>query len=422
MSVVKIFARLELEKIICFRFEFYFWPGMIQDEILMDKTQEEKGGIYIHVPFCVKKCAYCDFYSCTELDKIPVYVDALIHEMDMVTDFSFSADTLYFGGGTPSLLKQDQIQVLVKAAADRFQLSQNTEITIEANPGTVTADSLTGFHQAGVNRINIGVQSFSDFSLGFLSRIHTANEAIASFESARAAGFENIGLDLIYGLPGQTERMWQDDLDAAIDLRPEHLSCYMLTYEPGTRMTNNLRNNIFRQLSDKFVGRLYEFTVQYLEDNGYCQYEVSNFSISTQTRSKHNQKYWTHAPYIGLGPSAHSYKDTRRSWNVRSLELYLDKTGRGKCPVEDTEKLDFKQLMMETLYLRLRCVDGISIPAFEKRFDVNFMQFFGAVVSAYESDGHLEIIDNQSRSIKCRLTRKGMLFADSIASRFIDLI
>ncbi len=274
----------------------------------------------------------------------------------------------------------------------------------------------------GINRINIGVQSFSDFFLGFLSRIHTAKEAIDSFESARSAGFDNIGLDLIYGLPGQTERMWQADLQAAIDLRPEHLSCYMLTYEPGTRMERNLRNNFFQPLSDKTVGQLYEFTVQYLEDNGYGQYEVSNFSTSHQTRSKHNQKYWTHAPYIGLGPSAHSFMANQRSWNIRSLEVYLDKTGQGQLPVEDTEELDLKQLMMEALYLRLRCVDGFSIPEFEKRFDVDFTQLFGAVVSAYESEGYFEISDNQSRSSKCRLTRKGMLFADSIASRFIDLI
>ena len=198
----------------------------------------------------------------------------------------------------------------------------------------MTAEKLAGFYQAGVNRINIGVQSFSDFFLGFLSRIHTAKEAIDSFESARSAGFDNIGLDLIYGLPGQTERMWQADLQAAIDLRPEHLSCYMLTYEPGTRMERNLRNNIFRPLSDKTVGQLYEFTVQYLEDNGYCQYEVSNFSTSHQTRSRHNQKYWTHAPYIGLGPSAHSFMENQRSWNVRSLEVYLDKTGQVEAVID----------------------------------------------------------------------------------------
>jgi len=383
----------------------------------MNKTQEQNGGIYIHVPFCVKKCAYCDFYSCTGLGKIPVFIDSLMHEMDMRADIAFDANTLYLGGGTPSLLEPEQIQAMIKAIGVLFQLSQNTEITIETNPGTVTAEKLAGFRQAGVNRLNIGVQSFSNPALEFLSRIHTAEEAVQSVASARSASFDNIGLDLIYGLPGQTENMWQADLQAAIDLHPEHLSCYMLTFEPGTRMEKDLRNSHFQSLSDKDVGWLYEFTVRFLEDNGFYQYEVSNFSTSHQTRSRHNQKYWTHAPYIGLGPSAHSFMDNRRSWNVRSLAAYLKQTGQGQLPVEETEELNLRQLMLEKLYLRLRCVEGISIPDFEKRFEIDFKRYFGSIISSYESDGYLEMINNH-----CRLTRKGMLFADSIVSRFIDVL
>ena len=382
----------------------------------MNQERDQNGGIYIHVPFCVKKCDYCDFYSCTDLAKIPAYIESLVDEME-ITDFSSPADTLYFGGGTPSILAPEQIQRLIDAAVNRFQLSPDAEITIEANPGTVTAEKLAGFRQAGVNRINIGVQSFSDFSLGFLSRIHTANDAIASFGAARSVGYDNIGLDLIYGLPGQSEKMWQADLETAINLKPEHLSCYMLTYETGTRMEQNLRNGRFRQLPDKDVGMLYDFMVRYLEDNGFFQYEVSSFSMSGQTRSKHNQKYWTHVPYIGLGPSAHSLTGKKRSWNFRLLDVYLKKTGQGKLPIEDSEELTLRQLMMETLYLRLRCIDGISILEFEKRFNIDFNRFFGSIVSAYESDGYLEVINNQ-----CRLTRKGMLLADSIASRFIDVL
>jgi len=383
----------------------------------MVQSKKQTGGIYIHVPFCVKKCAYCDFYSITALEKIPAFVDALIHEMHLTADFQFYADTLYFGGGTPSILSPEQIRRLIDTAAHRFQLSPSSEITIEANPGTVTAEKLAGFRQAAVNRINIGVQSFSDSALGFLSRIHTADDAIDAVSLARSAGLDNIGLDLIYGLPGQTERMWQADLQTALRLSPQHLSCYMLTYEPGTPMENNLRNGRFQALPEKNVGQLYDFTVQYLEDNGFYQYEVSNFSTSNQTRSRHNQKYWIHAPYVGLGPSAHSLIDKRRSWNVRSLEAYLDKTGLGQLPIEDIEELSCRQLIIETLYLRLRCVDGLSILDFEKRFNIDFNRLFGSIVVAYESDGDLEIINNQ-----CRLTHKGMLFADNISSRFIDVI
>jgi len=383
----------------------------------MDQYNKQKGGIYIHVPFCVKKCSYCDFYSCTGLGKIPEFVDSIVKEIEISSDSSFHADTLYFGGGTPSLMSPDQLQRLISKSIRYYKLSSDAEITIEANPGTVTAENLTGFCQAGVNRINIGIQSFSDTSLDFLSRIHTADDAISAYEEARSAGFDNIGIDLIYGLPGQTEKMWQADLQAAINLGPEHLSCYMLTYEPGTRMETNLRNGRFLRLPDKNVGLLYEFTVQYLEAHSFFQYEVSNFSTSPETRSRHNQKYWTHAPYIGLGPSAHSLMDKKRWWNVRSLDAYLEKIRQGQVPVEETEGLNPRQLMMETLYLRLRCVDGISISDFEKRFEVDFMQRLGSIVSVYESDGYLEIVNNQ-----CRLTRKGMLFADSISSRFIDKI
>jgi oxygen-independent coproporphyrinogen-3 oxidase len=383
----------------------------------MIETQSKIGGIYIHVPFCVKKCAYCDFYSCTALNQIPEYVDALIDEMNMAPDFSFHADTIYFGGGTPSLLEPGQIQRLIDAVCKRFSVASHPEITIEANPGTVNFQKLAGYKKAGANRINIGVQSFSDAALTFLSRIHSSADAICAVETARSAGFDNIGLDLIYGLPGQSKGSWQSDLQAAIRHAPQHLSCYMLTYEPGTQMENNLINGRFRPLPDKAVGYLYELTVGYLDDEGFGQYEVSNFSTSSQTRSRHNQKYWTHAPYLGFGPSAHSFTGKRRFWNVRHLETYLRKTGQGNPPLEETEELTQQQLMMETLYLRLRCADGLSITAFERQFDIEFRQFFSAVIAGYEAEEILEIVDNQ-----CRLTPKGMLFADGVAARVIDLI
>ena len=383
----------------------------------MNSFQNQKGGIYIHVPFCVKKCAYCDFYSCTAFKKIPEYLDALVDEMKMTPDFPSCVDTIYFGGGTPSLLEGGQIQRLIDAVYKKFHVIPDPEITIEANPGTVNAQNLADYQRAGINRINIGVQSFSDRTLAFLSRIHSAEDAVCAVEMARSAGFDNIGLDLIYGLPGQTQRLWLSDLKAAITLKPRHLSCYMLTYEPGTQMENNLINGRFRPLPDKVVGKLYELTVRYLAGNGFNQYEVSNFSTSRKTRSRHNQKYWSHAPYMGFGPSAHSLINKRRSWNVRSLETYLHQIAQGKPPLEEAEELTPRQLMMETLYLRLRCVDGISITDFERRFHIEFKRLFGSVISTYETDGFLEIINDQ-----CRLTRKGMLFADGVAARFIDAI
>jgi len=383
----------------------------------MIPAEPEAGGVYVHVPFCVRKCAYCDFYSCADLTKISAYVDAVIAEMGTRSDVSGIRDTLYFGGGTPSLLFPEQIAAIISSVRRRFDMAADTEITMEANPGTVGADNLAGWRKAGVNRINIGVQSFSDTALKFLTRIHSAADAVAAVDLARSAGFENIGLDLIYGLPGQTAQSWRSDLEAALRLKPCHLSCYMLTYEPATPLTQSLEKGLFRRLSDKAVATLYDLTLRYLEDNGFYQYEVSNFSTSRQTRSRHNQKYWTHAPYVGLGPSAHSLRADRRSWNVRFLDDYLERIGRGELPMDGAEDLGPRELMMETLYLRLRCKDGIAIPEFNQRFAVDFQKFFAAPIARYAAGGWVEATDSF-----CRLTRKGMRYADGIAAGFIDVL
>jgi len=374
-------------------------------------------GIYIHVPFCVKKCAYCDFYSVTGLDKIPLYVNAVQQEVERAEPLPLRADSIYFGGGTPSLLESSQVSRLMDAIYLKFDIAAQTEITIEVNPGTVFSEKLSEYRKAGVNRLSIGVQSFRDASLSFLSRVHSADQAVQCVEMARSAGFDNIGLDLIYGLPGQTVRQWQGDLQAAVDLRPEHLSCYMLTYEPRTRLTIDLKKGRLKALPEGAVGVLYDVTVGYLAERGLLQYEVSNFSTATSTRSRHNQKYWIHAPYIGLGPAAHSFIRGRRTWNVRSVDGYLRQIKTGESPVEGVERLDRQQLMMETIYLRLRCVDGIDITAFENWFGADFETLFAPLLNEYISAEYLEIANN-----RCRLTRRGMLFADSIASRFIDLI
>ncbi|MDO9262464.1 MAG: radical SAM family heme chaperone HemW, partial [Desulfosalsimonadaceae bacterium] len=353
----------------------------------------------------------------TDLDKIPLYLQSVVEEIRRVEEPPSRVDSLYFGGGTPSLLEPVQVGQLVDAVCRRFDVAAGTEITLEVNPGTVSHEKLSGYRRAGVNRLNIGVQSFRDASLGFLSRIHTADQAVQCVEMARSAGFDNIGLDLIYGLPGQTVQQWQADLQSAVDLRPEHLSCYMLTYEPGTRLTLDLKENRNKALPEGAVGALYELTVAYLADHGLPQYEVSNFSTATATRSRHNQKYWIHAPYIGLGPSAHSFVNNRRRWNVRSVDGYLRQIQSGQSPTEGSECLDRQQLMMEAIYLGLRCVDGIGISGFENRFHADFKTLFGPLVTEYASDGYLEAANG-----RCRLTRRGMLFSDTIAARFIQRI
>jgi oxygen-independent coproporphyrinogen-3 oxidase len=381
------------------------------------ENDNNASGIYIHVPFCMKKCAYCDFYSITGPDKIPPYLESVLKEIERTKPPPSKVDAIYFGGGTPSLLEPGQISRFMDALCCRFDIAPFSEITLEANPGTVSFEKLAEYRKAGVNRLSIGVQSFCDASLLFLSRVYTAAQAVQCFEMARSAGFDNIGLDLIYGLPGQTARQWESDLQVAVELRPEHLSCYMLTYEPGTRLTLDLQKGRVKALSEGAVGVLYDVTVDYLAERGLVQYEVSNFSTAPSTRSRHNQKYWTHAPYIGLGPAAHSFIRDCRTWNVRSVDGYVRRIKTGEPPTEDIEQLDRQQLMMETIYLRLRCVDGIDITAFENRFGIDFNTLFGPLLIEYASDKCLEVINGC-----CRLTRRGMLFADSIASRLINLI
>jgi len=381
----------------------------------MNTNHEIKTGIYVHIPFCVRKCAYCDFYSITDLEKIPSFVDALALEIKMVDVPVSDVDTIYIGGGTPSLLDPEKIKYLIDTICNRFCVISAPEITMEVNPGTVKPEKFAGYRKAGVNRINIGVQSFSNQSLAFLSRIHTADEAVSCVNLARHAGFENIGLDLIYGLPEQTEKLWQFDLESAVKLKPEHFSCYMLTYEPETPMTKDLINKRFKALSENNTSALFDFTTRFLEENGYLHYEVSNYATSIETRSIHNQKYWSYTPYIGFGPSAHSFIGNKRYWNVRSVNSYLQRIQSGQCPVAETETLDLKQQMMEVVYLRLRCAEGICMADFESRFHVCFNQLFGHVVDLFEPKDFVKIIDGH-----CRLTRRGMRFSDGIASRFIE--
>ncbi len=372
-------------------------------------------GVYLHIPFCKKKCPYCGFYSITDLGLTDSFIKAAKKEMSLIEIPSAPVDSIYFGGGTPSLLDVCDICVLLDEIRRRFQVAQDVEITLEANPGTLSCEKLLGYQRAGVNRLNIGVQSFQDAMLGFLGRIHEASQGFDAFYAARDAGFQNIGMDLIYGLPGQTPGLWREDLERAIRLSPEHLSCYMLTYEPGTPMEADLKKGAFRPLSESAAADLFDLTGRFLEDRGYFRYEVSNFSISFRTRSRHNLKYWSRDPYIGLGPSAHSFVENRRFWNVRSVEEYLKQVESGRAPVAGMEVLDDRQQMMEAISLGFRCTDGIRVEAFENRFGVDFQGLFKEVILFYESMGYLRFADG-----RCRLTPKGIRFADGIAQGFVD--
>lgn len=396
--------------------------GTFFDSTKSYQTSNMIAGLYIHIPFCVKKCPYCDFYSISDLSMIRPFLNALIKEMEMVQHTGIQFDTIYIGGGTPSILETTEMTQLLETVRRLFNINANSEITIEINPGTVDLEKLTLYKIAGINRVNIGVQSFNDSHLTFLGRIHDKDIASSVTEQSRHAGFDNVGFDLIYGLPDQTEDDWIMDLQTAIDFKPEHLSCYMLTYEKGTDIWNRMKRKYFYPLPDDHVARLFECTISFLEDHGYTQYEISNFTKSMpedhlKYASKHNQKYWTFAPYIGFGPSAHSYTEPKRSWNVRSLENYINLLNEGRKPAGGDEILTIEQMMTESIYLGLRTTNGININTFNNKFDIFFDSLFEEVIADL-TDKELMIVNKD----KCRLTRKGMLFLDSIAPMFIDKI
>lgn len=385
----------------------------------MTSWQKEPGGIYVHIPFCVRKCPYCDFYSVTDLALASPFLDSLLNEMARAGDTPLTFDSLYIGGGTPSLLDSGQIRRILEKAAEGFSMCSDAEITIEVNPGTASPAQLRDYRRAGVNRINIGVQSFLKEHLDFLGRIHSGQEAYAVVEWAREAGFENLGLDLIYGIPGQSRDAWLSDMQEAVRLMPEHISCYMLSYEEGTLMGEEREAGLLTPMADPLLADLFEATGVYLGENGYAQYEISNHARSDSAgpganRSRHNQKYWSFAPYLGFGPSAHSFVEPVRSWNVSSVKEYVERANSGQLPMAGKETLGREQQMIEWVYLGLRQTDGIEIGEFDRRFDVSFHAMFGETLGDLLGKGLIE-----PDATRCKLTRKGMLLLDSIASALI---
>jgi oxygen-independent coproporphyrinogen-3 oxidase len=371
-------------------------------------------GLYIHVPFCKKKCLYCDFYSTIDMGGMDSFVRSVEKEIQMVAIPSAAVDSVYFGGGTPSLLEAEDVAALLRAARENFSISNDAEITLEVNPGTVSLDKLDRYRAAGVNRVNIGIQSFQNPNLEILGRIHNAREAVACLDLARHAGFENIGIDLIYGIPGQTAQSWKQDLKTAVTLAPEHISCYLLTYEPGTPLTSALEQGRIFALPEKKAAGLFAMTRRVLTQAGYLHYEISNYAKNLSSRSRHNLKYWTFAPYIGIGPSAHSFINHCRSWNVRSVDDYISRMASGILPRAGNEMPDACQQATEAVYLGLRCARGICIGDFENRFHVDFQKLFGRTIDLLETGGYMIVADGF-----CRLTCKGMRYLDSIADRMV---
>lgn len=335
--------------------------------------------------------------------------------MEMSRGFPFSFDSVYIGGGTPSVLDAGDVESILDRAFACFRIDSDSETTIEVNPGTVSVKKLSSLAGAGVNRINIGVQSFDDENLRFLGRIHSSADARDSVEWARKAGFGNLGLDLIYGLPGRTVESWISDLSEAVEFSPEHLSCYTLTVEPGTRLDKDRESGKFIPIEESLAAALFNATWEFLDKNGFSGYEISNFSKSKATMSRHNLKYWSSVPYLGIGPSAHSFVDPERWWNFSSIEKYMEYIESGRLPVREKETLAREQRIMEELYVGLRKTGGFRIDEFEKKFGLCFTDTYGNLTAQLKKDGYL------AASLKhCSLTRKGMLILNSIVSMMVN--
>lgn len=426
-------------------------------------------GLYIHIPFCLRKCAYCGFYSVTDRSLIPAFRSALCREMALYRGWAASFDTLYIGGGTPSVLTPADLEGLIADIRTAFTIATDSEITVEANPADITERLLASLRRCGVNRLNIGVQSFDDDSLALLGRRHTALQAIGAVQRARDAGFENIGLDLIYGLPSaplfpaetasagracyrrrlsrtcaepaadsivspdppaageswtdtttrgnrpaaveadNTFNRWLATLRTALSLRPDHLSCYQLTLEDKTPLAKRCRRGELILPDESRQADLFLRTSEMLEESGYIHYEVSNFARPGR-ESRHNRKYWNHVPYLGLGPAAHSFSGRERRWNRSSVDAYIGDLESGRSPVESREILSDEQLRLEALFLGFRTRRGICMESFKIRYGRDLLKDKRDMIERLSGEGLVEIRDGFLRP-----TRAGMAVADSLA-------
>ena len=382
----------------------------------MAKNITGRPGLYVHIPYCDTKCAYCDFYSITRQDSRAAFIPALIREIHSYGREPYTRntfDTIYFGGGTPSLLTEEELSRILEALRQTFPLAEDSEITLEANPGTIRPEKLKAFKELGVNRLSMGVQSFDDGDLKALGRLHNAGQALQSFAEARRAGFDNISLDLIFALPGQTLKRWRKNLKTLLELAPEHVSAYNLIYEPGTLFHRWREEGKLKAAPDALEEKLYATTMEALENAGYIMYEVSNYARGERYYSRHNGKYWDHTPYLGFGPSAHSYWPEERWSNIRSARGYNQKVHAGESPVSFQEQLGPETRMFETVMLGLRTRRGIDLTRFAKHFKNDFGAIFRPQTEKLIREGFARIEDNHFR-----LTAKGLMICDEIIPHF----
>ena len=378
-----------------------------------------KPGLYVHIPFCQSKCGYCDFYSVSGTALVSPFIKALKTEIAATAQrlaSKLSFDSIYLGGGTPSLLSAADIDGLLESLHHYYSIDEDCETTIEVNPGTIDSVKLTAFRKSGINRISIGVQSFIDRELQRLERIHTAAEARRAISESRQCGFDNLSIDLIFAIPGQKISDWQFSLETAVDCQPQHLSVYNLTYEPGTSFSERRRQGTLRALSDSAESRQFKHARSFLEKTGYQAYEISNYARSEALVSRHNYKYWRHVPYLGFGPAAHSFWENKRWANVRTVSGYIGRLQKGNLPHTALENLNVDTLKFEHILLSLRTSRGLHLETYEKKFDVRFINEYSSLTENMIKQKFALISDGFFR-----LTEKGLLFYNEIIPDFAKI-
>jgi len=396
---------------------------LIQRTQLYEPIQQllETASLYLHIPFCHTRCHYCDFN--TYAGMLPLrepYVKALVKEIALAGTMAQHSDgtkrrsrTIFFGGGTPSLLTVAQITRLLDACFASFAVDDDAEITMEANPGTLDQEQLRGIRAAGINRLSMGAQSFDAELLQKLGRIHTPEEITQAVEFARAAGFTSINIDFMFGLPGQTLQHWRETLDSALALRPEHLSLYSLIIEEGTPFHSWVDEGRITPGDEDLCADMYEYADERLRNAGYENYEISNWALPGH-HSRHNLTYWQNLPYIGMGAGAYSTFGGRRFSNIREPLEYIKAVNAQRLPEADSELIERELEMSETAFLALRTAMGLHLPTFAQRFSQPFAQFVGDRLQPVEEAGLLEHEDDW-----LRLSKRGRLLGNEVFLRLL---
>lgn len=368
-------------------------------------------GIYLHIPFCKRRCIYCDFFSTTQSERKTEYIHALCHELETRKDYlgEEGIETIYLGGGTPSQLDKEDFEKIFSSIYSNYHVTGQPEITLEANPDDLTSEYIAMLRSLPFNRLSMGIQTFNEPTLKLLQRRHTAGQAIRAFQECRAAGFRNISIDLMYGLPGETLSSWEQDLEQALALHPEHISAYHLIYEEGTALWKLREQHSVEEADEDLSVSLFSKLIDRLASAGYDHYEISNFCLPG-LHSRHNSSYWTGKKYLGCGPSAHSYNGISRQWNVASLDKYIKGISAGAPDIE-IEELDLYTRYNDFVITSIRTQWGMPLSGLRSKFGDKLYAYCLRMAAPHLEQGTLAIVEDT-----LKLTREGIFISDGIMS------